>query len=420
MVDWSNVRADFPVTNRLVYFQSAGMSPVPQPVLESIISEYRKLSEMGDFHWQEDLVSLQALQVSCAQLMGATSEDVIPVANTSLAMSLLALAFQKQMTPQSHIISMEDEFPSTTLPFEYQNIKMHYLSSTNSRYPIEEILAQTNENTFAVLTSFVQYCTGFRQNIQTLGEELKKRNILFIVNATQGLPFFPIDVEKMHIDVLTASLHKWGLTGHVGSLFYTSPAFRERFPSPIAGWLSVSSNEEDGIHTSKNTPLELHSSAQQYVQGTFNLQSTNALRTALSYIEKIGRENIVERIFTLIDYFLSQVKDLPLQIISPVATKEERSAILALTMDNPKACQEYLRKNNIHVACRGGNIRVSFNIFNNERDVDILVKALEGYFQGEEIVQPLFVPSLIEKKAEVKAEKKIEDEKKKGFWRRFS
>lgn len=85
---------------------------------------------------------------------------------------------------------MLDEFPATTVPFEYIGTEMKYVSPVSSRYSIESILSLVDEDTMAVVTSYVQYATGFRQDLAKLGAELKKRNILFIVNATQGFLSF--------------------------------------------------------------------------------------------------------------------------------------------------------------------------------------------------------------------------------------
>jgi selenocysteine lyase/cysteine desulfurase len=274
---------------------------------------------------------------------------------------------------------MEDEFPASTIGFEYQNLDMRYVQPVEARYPIESILRKTDRNTLAVVTSHVQYATGFRQDLKALGEELKKRGILFIVNATQSFPFFPINVKSMNIDVLSASVHKWGFTGHIGTLFYTSSSFRKKFPPPWAGWMSVAPEEGSFIHTAKNTPFRLHETAERYIVGTYNLQPLLAFQVAMDYLKTIGFQNIQTRIMELTDYLIKGLKKLNIKIISPVARKKERSAIVTFTVgDKNIQCIKTLAKNKIIVGARGDGIRVSVNIFNNFEEIDGLLKVLEN------------------------------------------
>ncbi len=377
MTDWNKIRRDFPITKNSAYFQSAAMSPLPTPVFEAIQEEYRKLHLGGDIKWMEDLERFKNLCTNLAGLMNTEPDNVTFVPNTSLAMSLLALSFQNQFKKPFNIISMKDEFPASTIGFEYLNIMMKYVEPVEGRYPIDSIIEMMDEQTVAVVTSQIQYATGFHQDLFTLGHELHQRGVLFIVNATQAFPFFPVDVIASNIDVLSASLHKWGLTGHIGSMFFTSPSFRERFPSPLTGWLSVDTKGKGIIHTGKNTPFCLHESAHCYNFGTFNLQPLLAFQKALDYIQEIGLQNIQQRIMELTEYLIQGLRDLNVTILSPVSRKEERSAIVTFTLgDKNETCVKRLAENNIYVSPRDGNIRVSVNIFNNLADIDCLLEVL--------------------------------------------
>jgi len=378
MKDWNRVRQDFPITQNIVYFLSAAMSPLPKPVLDALIKEYRKIHLHGDIHWLKDMARFKTLCANLAEFLNTEPENVTFVQNSSTAMSLVTLSFENQIQRPFNIVSMKDEFPASTIAFEYQNIEMRYVEPVNSRYPIQSILEMTDKQTLAVVTSQVQYATGFRQDLSALGKELHERGILFIVNSTQAFPYYSPDVKASHIDVLTASLHKWGLTGYVGAIFFTTPDFRERFPSPLAGWLSVDTERGSFIHTAKNAPFRLKRSAQRYVLGTFNLQPLLAFQKALDYINEIGIKAIQERIMELTDYLIQGLRKRKVTIISPVARKGERSAIVSFTLgDKNEATIKKCKEKNIYVSQRDGNIRVAVNIFNNFADIDRLLEVLK-------------------------------------------
>ena len=377
MCDWMKIRKDFPVTKKFTYFQSAAMSPLARPVYEAIVKNYRAIYEFGDKRWDEDLLAYKKMLRSIGGLLNTEPENLTFMANTSTATALIALALKNNAPRPFNVVSLEDEFPASTIGFEYQGIPMRYVQPRGGVYSINSILDHTDNDTLAVVTSYVQYATGFRLDIEALGRALGRRDILFIVNATQAFPFYPVDIQRMHIDVMTASLHKWGLTGHLGSLFFSSKAFREQFPPPIAGWLSVDS-DEGLIHTAKNASFRLHSSARRYEFGTFNLQTLLAFQTALDYIKTIGFANIRKRIKDLTDYLIAGLQDAGITIISPIDIPEARSAIVTFKPQlDYAACVKALEKKNILVSPRAGYVRVAVNIFNSFDDIDRLLEALK-------------------------------------------
>lgn len=378
MPDWDKIREDFPITKDCIYFQSAAMSPIPSPVFKAIVENYRKIHQLGDTHWIEDMKKYRKLCGDIAALINTEKNNICFVQNTSTAMSILALSIKNKISAPFNVVSTEDEFPASTIGFEHQGISMRYVQPINSRYPIDAILERTDEKTIAVVTSYIQYATGFRQDLQTLGKVLSDREVLFIVNATQAFPFYPVDIQSMHIDALTSSLHKWGLTGHIGTVFFTSAEFRNRFPAPWIGWLSVDAGKGI-IHTAKNSPYRLHDSAGQYEFGTQNLQTILAFQTALDYLKEIGFENIRTRILELTDYLILGLKKLGVTVASPTDKHEERSPIVSFSMgDESKDCIKKLKEESIYVSPRGGNIRVAVNIFNSFEDIDKLIAVLQS------------------------------------------
>jgi cysteine desulfurase/selenocysteine lyase len=378
MTDWKQIRSDFPIAKNIAYFQSAAMSPIPTPVYDTIVGNYRKIHHQGDARWDEDMEKYGKLCGAIASLIGTEKDNVCFVQNTSTAMSLIALSFKNGIEMPFNVVSAEDEFPASTIGFEYQGIPMSYVQPEDSRYSLESIMEQTDEKTAAVVVSYVQYATGFRQDLEALGRALHEKGILFIVNATQAFPYYPLDVRAMHIDVLTCSLHKWGLTGHIGSVFFTTAGFRKKFPAPWIGWLSVDAGE-GVIHTSKNVPFYIHDSARRYEFGTQNLQTILAFQSALDYLRSIGFENIRNRIMELTDYLIDGLKELGVKIVSPVDRPEERSPIVSFSLgDRNDDCIKKLSEESILVSPRAGNIRVAVNIFNNLEDIDKLLSVLRS------------------------------------------
>jgi selenocysteine lyase/cysteine desulfurase len=379
-MDIEKIRAEFPVCENYHYFQSAGMSPMPLPVYEKILEGYRSLTDHGDIFFHKDIEKQEEMFGIIAGMLNCTKDDISMAESNSMAMSLTGMALKKKHN-DFNIVSMEEEFPSNSVPLEYLDIEMRYVKHKDHRYHIEDILALCDENTLAVQTSYVQYGTGFRQDLYSLGAELEKRNILFIVNATQAFPFFPPDMKANNIDVLSISAHKWGFSGHIGTFYVTSPDFRKNYPSPVAGWLSVDvSQSDDFIHTAKNKDFDLWEDGRRYLFASANLKSRLGFSATLKFLQEYGIDNLRKHMLEISDYMINRLKELPCEIKSPNANHSERSAIVVFSMTgkNNSEIVEKLAEKKIIVALRDGGIRASVNIFTNKNDVDALINGIQG------------------------------------------
>ena len=97
------------------------------------------------------------------------------------------------------------------------------------RIAADAVIARLDERTRAVVLSSVQWTNGFRLDIQRIGQECRRRDIPFVVDAIQQLGALPLDVEACAIDYLACAGHKW-LASPTGLGFvYASPGFAERF-----------------------------------------------------------------------------------------------------------------------------------------------------------------------------------------------
>ena len=162
-VDWESIREDFPAARRLKYFAAASGSPIPKPVYEKAIAYYKEALEFGDYHWRANLAQREEARKSIARMINAEPEEVEFIASTSAGMNILA----GMLASEGDILSATLEFPSTTLPWLHARpgcIQWLKPDSTGA-VTVESFKNQMDSKTRTILTSYVQFSNGFRQDL---------------------------------------------------------------------------------------------------------------------------------------------------------------------------------------------------------------------------------------------------------------
>ncbi len=235
---------------------------------------------------------------------------------------------------------------------------------------VDDIQRSITNETRVLGTSYVQFATGFRHDLVALGRLCRERNLVFVVDATQGMGVFPIDVVNSGIDFLVFSGYKWAQAGYgVGGL-YVAPRFLNPTAFPVAGWWSARDPE-----AVVNDRLDLKETAAALEVGCPHFAGIFALGAALTLFEEIGKSRIEERIHELTDYLHQRLQAARFNIASPL-NRDHRSGITIVEMRNAPDVVKRLAERKIIVSARGKGLRVSVHIFNNFDDIDRLIAGL--------------------------------------------
>jgi selenocysteine lyase/cysteine desulfurase len=329
---------------------------------------YDEMLQYGDTCWDDWLDRTREYRSDLAGFIGASSDEVAFIPNTSTGMALMAL----MLRGTGEVITMEDEFPSTTLAWKNQGYEVEFIPAGENGYEVSGFARQLRSDHRILVTSYVQYRTGFRHDLEKTGAFCRTAGLIFGVNATQAMGVFPVDVKKAGIDFLVFSGLKWACAGYGSSGLYISRRLMERYPLPVVGWRSVPNPE----HMDNNAGT-FNTEASALEAGSPDFPSVFALAGALRMFHSLGRENCMDRVLNL-SRLLEQTlieKGLPVVRVHP---ESARSGIIMLRTPHARDLVAELLKRNIVVSARGVGLRISVNIFNNEQDIDTLARELES------------------------------------------
>jgi len=120
------------------------------------------------------------------KFIGADSEEVAFIHSTSEGMNIIS----HMLSDKGTVLSNELEYPSSNLPWlnKTNNIKFVKAADNNKILMKDVVKAIDQDNKIKTLvTSHVQYSTGFRQDLKKLGKITKQKGIYLVVNPTQSL-----------------------------------------------------------------------------------------------------------------------------------------------------------------------------------------------------------------------------------------
>jgi selenocysteine lyase/cysteine desulfurase len=321
-----------------VYCNTASYGLPPRTsweALQSALADWRG----GATSWEAWGQSTEGARAAFARLVGVAVERVAVGSTVSELVGSVVTA----LPDGARVVVPDVEFTSTLFPLMVQP-RLDVRAVPPAR--LADAVAQGAE---AVAFSAVQMSTGEVADLEAVRSAAAGVGALTLCDATQALGWLPLQAGPF--DAVVCSAYKW-LMSPRGSAFLTvSDRLLERVVPHSAGWYAG-----QDVHASYfGLPLRLASDARRLdlSPAWFSWVGT---QPSLELIERIGIGAIHDHNLALANRFRAGIGLAP-----------SNSAIVCA--DLPGAAEQ-LRRAGIVVAVRGGLLRTSWHLYNDERDVD--------------------------------------------------
>ncbi len=283
---------------------------------------------------------------------------------------------------KGEILLVEDQFPSNYYPWkalESDDLKIKTVKKptgvTKGGQWNQAVLEEISTTTLAVAIGNVHWADGTLFDLQAIRRKTTETGSLLVIDGTQSVGALPISIADLKPDALICASYKW-LFGPYGiALGYYGPALDGGSPLE-ENWINRKGSENFGGLI--NYQPEYHPQALRYEVGEHsNFVLLPMVIAALKLLRRWGVTSIQEYCTSLTDQLVNEINALGYGV-------EERGArsghLVGLTLpENVEMdkLQKLLKARKISLSTRGTSLRVSPNVYNDERDVDRLIKTLK-------------------------------------------
>ncbi len=403
----SDTRLDFPILSRkihsnkrLVYLDNAATSQKPRVVIHAITNYYKQhnanvhrgIHELGD----ESTKLYHKSRQTVANFFGADPEELVTVRNTTEAINEVAYTWGEANIHEGDLLlSTEMEHHSDLVPWQElatrKGAKLEFVSvDANGRLDLKDLEEKLKTGKVKLFSfAHVSNTLGTVNPVSKIVELVKKISpkTRILIDGAQAAPHLPVNFHQLGVDFYTVSAHKMLGPMGIGGLLIKKDILIELKPFLFGGGMI---NEVSLIETSFAEDLE-----ERFEAGTPDVAGIVGWAAACEYLAKIGMNELWKHDQKLVEYTIEKLKNIPqIKMIGITEKSElsERSGSVAFIYEGVHAHDVGQILDSEGVAVRSGHhctmplhrkfnwqatVRVSFQLYNSTRDIDVLVKALE-------------------------------------------
>ncbi len=366
---YARYREKFPVTERLIYLNHAAVTPLCRPAADAMKQLAEEACCLGSLHYNTWLAAYDGLRTAAARLIGASPQEIAIVKNTSEGIATVASGLK--WNPGDRVVAFKEEFPANYYPWlrlEERGVEVMWLSIYD---PLERV-AEAVRGARLLAISYVNYLSGFRVDLQAIGQLCREQDCFFFVDAIQGMGVLPIDVDACCIDALAADGHKWMLGPEGNGILYVRASRLDEIEPFEFGWTNAANYND---YSSRD--MTLRPDAGRFECGTLNTIGCFGHRAALELLLEVGVDQIAPAVLALADQIDEGVRQRGYETI---VKRESGSCSGIVSFRHPdqdsRLLLSHLKQHNISAAARQGWLRVSPHFYISPEDIESLLRIL--------------------------------------------
>ena len=301
-IDWTRVRADFPLLTRqvngkpLIYLDSANTGQKPGSVIQTVDDFYRQhnanASRAVHTLGTEATEAYEGTRKTLARFLNVRPDELVLCSGTTFAINLVAYSWAlPRLKPGDAILVTRMEHHANIVPWQL------VAQRTGATIKVAELLPDGSLDLDALQTAMtpdvkllaiahVSNVLGTVNPVAAICREARKRGIVTVVDGSQAAPHMTVDIPAIGCDFYAITGHKMcGPTG-TGAL-WARREHLQAMPPFLGGGEMIREVRFDGT--------VFNDAPHKFEAGTPNIAGFVGLGAAVDYLSAMGMDHVAAR-----------------------------------------------------------------------------------------------------------------------------
>jgi cysteine desulfurase / selenocysteine lyase len=312
------------------YLDVAARGPLPRSAVKAAeaILHGQLIGAVPKDEW---LNLADAVRTKAARLMGAHPDEIALTKNTSEGLNIVAAGLQLKAGDRI-VVAPSAEHPNNVLPWLWQaqirGAEVVSVTPSATENLEQALIRHLDERTKLVAVTEVDFGTGRRTDLATLGHACRASGAFLLVDAAQSSGVLRQDMATKPVDGWATATQKGLLSPYGLGLLYVRravvdlvvPAALGRFSVDVAAGHEAAGPEEG---------WQLRAGARRYEGGNYNYVALAALNASLDLFLQVGADEVERRALEGTSKIRRAIEALGIPVLD-VGAAHHRSHILAI------------------------------------------------------------------------------------------
>lgn len=366
----------FEIPGDIAYLNCAYMSPLLRSVREVGEKAVARKSQPWNIQSSDFFEDAETVRGLFAQVIGADSDGIALVPSASYGISVAAANLP--LDEHQRIVLLDEQFPSNVYQWYDMATRSGAIVDTVVRPQdgdwTKAVLQQIDERTRIVAIPNCHWTDGSLVDLQQVRNRTREVGAALVVDATQSLGVYPLNVAEIQPDFLVTAAYKWLLGPYSMGFLHVAPQYREGTPIEF-GWIGREGSEN--FSQLVNYRSDFQPGARRFDMG--ERSNFILLPMAIRAIQQILSWGIPE-IDTTLRELTTQIEHEATKLgFQTMAAHHRIGHMIGLRYPSglPADLSKALTEANVFVSIRGQSIRVSPYLYNTLEDIEQLFRVLK-------------------------------------------
>jgi cysteine desulfurase/selenocysteine lyase len=395
--DIDRVRADFPILSRevngkpLAFLDSGASAQKPRAVIDRLqqvySNEYANVHRGTYYLSQLATEEYEGARKKVAAFLNARSADeIVFTRNVTAAINLVSSSYGRGfLAAGDEVVISHMEHHANIVPWQMLRDQMGIVIKVapiddRGNFLVDEFAKLVSAKTKLVAVTHVSNVLGTIVPLKDVVRIAHEHGAAVLIDGAQGIVHSKVDVQDLDVEFYAFTGHKlYGPTG-IGVLYGKLDILNAMPPYQGGG---------DMINTVTFEKTTYREAPARFEAGTPPIAEAIGLGAAVDYVESIGMDAIAAHEAALLKYATAQIEAIP--GVSIIGQADNKAGIISFVMEDAHPHDIGTIIDSEGVAVRAGHhcaqplmerfdlaatARASLGMYNNEADIDALVRAL--------------------------------------------